>query len=145
MKSSLKKKTAKPAAGSHGGYRPGAGRKGPPDPENWGPVTCMLRKQTIQALRDGAGTKAFGSFLQWHLDRHPLPPNDVYQRLINNEPIIERVRGRKTQVLYAGSTTQATRRRKIEPRAKQSISELLKARLEAKYGAHDGNGKDRQG
>lgn len=141
MKQSPKKKTAKQAAGTHGGYRPGAGRKGPPDPENWGPCTVMLRKDTIQALRDGAGTKAFGAFLQWHLERNPVPTHDVYLRLAANQPIVERVRGKRTQVFYAGSRTHQKRRSKPEPQTRASIAEALKARLEAKYGSRDGNGE----
>lgn len=149
MKSNIKKKTARRVESSHGGFRPGAGRK--PNLERqaeWGRVNCILKLKTIQALRDGAGAKNFGEFLQWHLERHPLPTHEVYQNILANRPIIEKIRGRKMQVIYTGtSPTSLTdprmpRRKAQKPAASLSLAEELKARLEKRYGkGNDGNGE----
>jgi hypothetical protein len=62
----------------HGGARRGAGRPAKPDKDQWGRVSCILRHETIQALRAGAMSKNVGTFLQEHLDKHPLPTNTEY-------------------------------------------------------------------
>lgn len=63
-----------------GGARPNSGRR-PRDPKVWGQITCILRRETIEQLRQGCGgaQKHFGPFLQDHLDRHPLPSREMYQ------------------------------------------------------------------
>jgi hypothetical protein len=62
-----------------GGARPNSGRPRK-DPNIWGQVTCVLRRDTIQKLKDGCGgaSKHFGQFLQDHLDEFPLPSRDLY-------------------------------------------------------------------
>jgi hypothetical protein len=68
-----------------GGARPNSGRP-PKDPnwaDNWGQITCVLRKDTIEKLRQGAGGKNdgkrfYGKFLQHHLDKFPLPTRQAY-------------------------------------------------------------------
>jgi hypothetical protein len=62
-----------------GGARPNSGRPRK-DPNIWGQVTCVLRRDTIQKLKDGCGgaSKHFGQFLQDHLDEHPLPSRELY-------------------------------------------------------------------
>lgn len=63
-----------------GGARKGAGRPTAKlDPENWTQVTCFLRKTTLAALREGAGSRYFGDFLQDHLDRFRLPTREEYK------------------------------------------------------------------
>jgi hypothetical protein len=52
-----------------GGARPGSGRKPSDDKVQ---VTLFLRRDTVEALRTAAGSPYFGSFLQEHLDRHPV-------------------------------------------------------------------------
>jgi hypothetical protein len=64
---------------THGGARTHAGRPPKLDRENWGRVTCILRKDTIDRLREGSDNgRFFGEFLQFHLDRFPLPTRTQY-------------------------------------------------------------------
>jgi hypothetical protein len=81
-----------------GGPRPNSGRP-EKDKTLWGQITCVLRKDTIQRLKEGCGGKMkhFGQFLQDHLDRHPLPDRQTYMewkaiRLLNGKPNPERER-----------------------------------------------------
>jgi hypothetical protein len=64
---------------TRGGARPNSGRPRK-DPNIWGQITCVLRRDTIQKLKDGCGgaSKHFGQFLQDHLDRYPLPSRETY-------------------------------------------------------------------
>ena len=62
----------------HKRARPNAGRKPKPHKEDWGQITCVLRLDTIRALKEGAGSNRFGEFLQAHLDRYPLPSRLEY-------------------------------------------------------------------
>jgi hypothetical protein len=64
---------------TRGGARPNSGRPRK-DPTIWGQITCVLRRDTIQKLKDGCGgaSKHFGQFLQDHLDEFPLPSRDLY-------------------------------------------------------------------
>lgn len=49
----------------------GRGRPPKPDKEFLVQATVRLRRDTIQLLRDAAGSARFGEFLQKHLDRYP--------------------------------------------------------------------------
>jgi len=62
-----------------GGARPNSGRPRK-DTDIWGQITCVLRKDTIQKLKEGSGGKMkhFGLFLQYVLDRHPMPEREAY-------------------------------------------------------------------
>jgi len=64
---------------NRGGARANAGRP-KKDEAIWGKINCVLRKDTIQALRAGCGGKHkhFGEFLQDHLDEYPLPDRETY-------------------------------------------------------------------
>jgi hypothetical protein len=64
---------------TRGGARPNSGRPRK-DPNVWGQITCVLRRDTIQKLKDGCGgaSKHFGQFLQDHLDEFPLPSRETY-------------------------------------------------------------------
>lgn len=64
---------------NRGGARPNAGRP-KKDDSNYGKIHCVLRKDTILALRQGCGgkEKQYGQFLQDHLDEHPLPDRETY-------------------------------------------------------------------
>jgi hypothetical protein len=67
---------------THGGARARAGRPPKQDRENWGRVTCILRKDTIDQLREASDNgRFFGEFLQFHLDRFPLPTRAQYHSL----------------------------------------------------------------
>jgi hypothetical protein len=68
-----KLKMIKKRKNGRGGSRLGAGRKGKPDKDAWGYVTCSLKKDTIKRLREGADSIYIGEFLQKHLDRYPVP------------------------------------------------------------------------
>jgi hypothetical protein len=48
------------------------------DKAAWGQITCVLKNETIEALREGANSKHFGDFLQDHLDRYPPPTRHQY-------------------------------------------------------------------
>jgi len=63
---------------NHKRARPGAGRKPKLHKEDWGQITCVLRLDTIRALKEGAASNRFGEFLQAHLDRYPLPTRLEY-------------------------------------------------------------------
>jgi hypothetical protein len=68
--------------GRRGGARLGSGR--PRKPENM-LVTVSLRRDTVAALKAGAGGEHFGAFLQDHLDRYRPPTREEYLRL--GEPL----------------------------------------------------------
>jgi hypothetical protein len=72
-----------------GGKREGSGRPPKPDKRRkignksilqpgWAQLTVTLRQDTVDKLRAGAGSLFVGDFLQFHLDRNPLPTNDEY-------------------------------------------------------------------
>src|ERR1700759_1588689 len=61
-----------PTKSKNNDRRPG-GRPPKPDKDQWGQITCVLRHDTIERLREGADSKHFGDFLQAHLDRYPPP------------------------------------------------------------------------
>jgi hypothetical protein len=66
-------------ASHHGGARAHAGRPPKTDRENWGRVTCILRKDTIDRLREASDNgRFFGEILQSHLDRFPIPSRSQY-------------------------------------------------------------------
>ncbi|HET9363945.1 MAG TPA: hypothetical protein VFP71_03060 [Candidatus Angelobacter sp.] len=88
----------------HGGLRRGSGRPAKSDKSQWGQITCVLKKETIEALKAGAKSKHFGEFLQFHLDRYPPPSREIYLALLNREPIIMKVRGRRTPVLMSSGS-----------------------------------------
>jgi hypothetical protein len=69
----MAKKLIKKRKNGRGGSRLGAGRKGKPDKDAWGYVTCSLKKDTIKRLREGANSIYIGEFLQKHLDRYQVP------------------------------------------------------------------------
>jgi AraC-like DNA-binding protein len=69
-------------APTHGGARTHAGRPPKQDRVNWGRVTCILRKDTIDRLREASDNgRFFGELLQFHLDRFPLPNRAQYLSL----------------------------------------------------------------
>jgi hypothetical protein len=86
MKTTTKEKT-------WGGHRPRAGRPFKVDKELWGQVTCILRRDTIEMLREGAASNRFGEFLQEHLDRYPPPTRGEYLMLQKGKEAVEVVVG----------------------------------------------------
>lgn len=95
-----------------GGSRPGSGRPVKMDKDQWGKITCVLRKDTIEKLKSGAASKHFGDFLQWHLDRYPLPKREVYLALLNREPVTMRIKGKPAKVLMSTGSYGSVRLRK---------------------------------
>jgi hypothetical protein len=73
--------TKRKAKGKRGGARPNSGRPPKADKDKWVEANVLLRRDTVQRLRDGAGSKLFGKFLQEHLDRNPPPSREEYLRL----------------------------------------------------------------
>jgi hypothetical protein len=80
MDQKLKKKPREP----RGGARLNAGR--PRKPENM-LVTVSLRRDTVAALKAGAGGEHFGAFLQDHLTRYPPPSRREYLDRTNAESL----------------------------------------------------------
>lgn len=68
-------------AKKRGGPRPNSGRPPKADKDKWVEANVQLRRDTVERLRAGAGSKLFGKFLQEHLDRHPVPTREEYLRL----------------------------------------------------------------
>src|SRR5258707_9910731 len=79
-KTKPRKQELKPSAG-RGGTRPGSGRPPKADKDLWVEANVRLRRDTVERLREGAGSKLFGKFLQEHLDRNPPPSREEYLRL----------------------------------------------------------------
>jgi hypothetical protein len=69
------------AKSKRGGARPNSGRPPKADKDQWVEANVRLRRDTVERLREGAGSKLFGKFLQEHLDRHPVPSHEEYLRL----------------------------------------------------------------
>lgn len=82
-----------------GGRRPNSGRPLKAQKEKWGQITCVLRLDTIDKLRSGARSKRFGEYLQYHLDRYPLPSWNEYQALLKRQPLITEIRRRRVPVI----------------------------------------------
>jgi hypothetical protein len=79
-----KKTKTNPAWGprrKRGGARPNSGRPPKVDKDKWVEANVRLRRDTVERLREGAGSPLFGKFLQEHLDRHPVPTREEYLRL----------------------------------------------------------------
>jgi hypothetical protein len=118
---------ARRALKRHGGARPGSGRPAKPDPENWIQVTCVLRKDTVQKLREGAGGKQkfFGSFLQFHLDRFPLPTHEEYEAMRQNQPHFRLIKRRKIPVVFAGDLKAAREAKPTKVKHDPSTAKFL--------------------
>lgn len=112
--------------GQRGGPRPGSGRPAKADKSKWGQITCVLRKETILALKLGAASKHFGDFLQHHLDRYPLPNRDEYLAMLNR---VDRVikRRRVPVIIATGSKRTIGARRVRRPRRRLSAQEFEQA------------------
>lgn len=87
--------TKKSRKSDHGGARRHSGRPPKIDKEKFGQITCVLRQDTIDRLREGADSRRFGEFLQDHLDRYPLPTRENYLALLRRGVPIHRPREKK--------------------------------------------------
>lgn len=114
----------------HGGPRPGSGRPAKTDKADWGQITCVLKKETIQALKLGAASKHFGDFLQAHLDRYPLPSREEYLAILNRVDLV--IKKRRLPVIIAtGVRRHRGVRRITRPRRRLSTKEFEQAILAA--------------
>jgi hypothetical protein len=108
--------------GPHGGPRPGSGRPPKPDRDKWGQVTCVLRHDTIDRLREAATppdaplTKYFGEYLQWHLDQYPPLDWATWQAFLAVAP------RRVTQAIVRGSA-----KKRLNPAERAALKELKDA------------------
>lgn len=117
--------------------RPKAGRKPKPNKEDWGQITCVLRLETIRALREGAGSNRFGEFLQAHLDRYPLPTKEEYSVASKHPKVI---------VTYPSAAKHADRRlEKLSPEDRKFLKEYIKLAKQDSKKKHDVPGKDLRG
>ena len=96
---------------SRGGARPNSGRPRKVNPEDYIQVTCVLRKDTVDQLKAGAGGKQkfFGAFLQFHLDRFPIPSHEEYLAMRDGKPLHAIIARRRTPVIHAGNLRKARR------------------------------------
>lgn len=81
------------------------------NPEDFVQVTCVLRRDTVDKLKEGAGGKHkfFGSFLQFHLDRFPIPTHEEYLAMRDGKQSFAVVARRRTPVIYGGKIGRARR------------------------------------
>lgn len=118
---------------NHGGARHNAGRPQKENKGKWGKITCVLRLDTIAQLKAGVGSKAdnpqFGTFLQRHLDRFPLPSFEQDQALQKKRTIIQTVRKRRAPILVSAGPGPAKRRRLLSQAAidlRRTLAEVRK-------------------
>lgn len=97
----------------------GRGRPEKPDKDDYGRVTCVLRADTIEQLQEVAG-RHFGTFLQDHLDRYPLPTKLQYLNLIANHPLVTMVKRRKIPTLMATGSLSKEAKRQAKERARRA-------------------------
>jgi hypothetical protein len=106
------KSKQQPKKGQHGGHRPNSGRPRKLDEDNYTQVTIVLRNDTVDALRSGAGSKFFGRFLQSHLDRFPLPSHEHYVAMMEGKQVYKMIKRKKTPVITGRIPVRAVRRPK---------------------------------
>lgn len=94
-------------------------------------ITCVLRRDTVEKLRAGAGGKHkfFGSFLQFHLDRFPLPTHQEYLAMKQRTPVLVSSRKGKVPVIFGGRVGSARRAAGAVVRKRASEAELLKRKF----------------
>jgi hypothetical protein len=109
--------------GTRGGPRPGSGRPLKPDRDKFGQVTCVLRHDTIERLREAATppdakelNKYFGQYLQWHLDQYPPLDWQTWQAFLAVSP------RRVTQAL-----TRRSAKKRLSPAERAAVKELKDA------------------
>lgn len=121
----MKKKT-------HGGARANSGRRPKEHKENLIKITCMLRADTVDKLREGAGGRFFGEYLQTHLDRFPPPDRPTYLALTNRQPLMIKIKRRTVPVIVsAGSVNRIKRPPKPLSPKLQAFEKTYNEMLEA--------------
>lgn len=132
-----KKKKTNQSGHGLGGHRDGSGRKPKEDKDDYVQVTVVLRRDTVEKLRAGTGSKAnrpqFGQFLQFHLDRHPLPTYEEYRYLRELKPFTVRFKGRKIPAIVTVPTPdkpgQKHPRRPVDEAFAQALAKARKKRV----------------
>lgn len=114
-----------------GGARPNSGRPRKLNPEDFVQVTCVLRRDTVEQLKAGAGGKHkfFGSFLQFHLDRYPIPTHDEYLAMKDGKQSFAVVARRKTPVIFGGKLGAARRAASRPARKKHTEAEVVRRKF----------------
>lgn len=128
-KKKVKKKTFR-ISYTHGGARRGAGRRTDPSTKDKVQLSCFLRKDTIEALREAAGSKFVGEVLQWHLDHYGVPTRLLYLSYTTSKPY-------KPTLPEPASPAERKRRRKLWAPA------IKAAFADEKNGNEDKSRKDR--
>lgn len=106
------------ATKSRTNVRPLGGRPPKVNKDLWGQITCVLRKDTIERLKEGAGSKHFGEYLQHHLDRYPVPNREQYLSMVQNVPYYTLVKRRKVPTLMAAGSLSREARKLQKERAR---------------------------
>jgi hypothetical protein len=71
--------------------------------EEWSQVTCVMKKTTIEKLRTAAGSKHFGSLLQFHLERYPPPTREQYLALTEHKPYWVTIKRKKVPAIIVSA------------------------------------------
>jgi hypothetical protein len=113
------KKTLREGRGGregHGGARPHAGRPPKENKADFVTVCCVLRRDTVDQLRNHGRRRLFGPYLQWVLDRYPLPTEEEYQAARANKALVVQLpnRRRVPMIISAGEPTHKKRPLKPE-------------------------------
>lgn len=88
--------------------------------DQWGQITCVLRHDTIERLREGADSKHFGEYLQAHLDRYPPPTREQYLALSEGTSYWTQVkRGKKMPTLMAAGSLSKEAKKLAKERARR--------------------------
>ena len=87
----------------------------------------MLRIDTLERLRAGAGSTRFGNFLQAHLDRYPPPTREEFLALSTGEPYYTKVKGKRVPVIVGGGLTKEARRLARERARRERLTPELRA------------------
>jgi hypothetical protein len=84
----------------------------------------MLRSDTVERIRQGAGTRYFGVYLQHHLDRFPPIDHESYLALLANKPVTVKIKRRKAKmIISAGAANRVKRAPKPLPESLRSFQE----------------------
>ena len=70
------------------------------DKDKWVQVTCVIRRDTVERLREGADSKHFGEYLQKHLDRYPPPTREEYLSMTEHKDFYTDWKGKKVATIY---------------------------------------------
>lgn len=129
--------------------RPLGGRPPKVNKDLWGQITCVLRKDTIQRLREGADSVHFGEFLQHHLDRYPVPNREQFLSMTQNVPYYTLVKRKKVPTLMAAGSLsrearklqkERARRERMSPEERNWEDEIRKAVAKSVEEVYAGDG-----